>query len=101
MKKLANADAAIANFFASGILALGPKLGPILWQLPPSLGYDAARLAGFFAALPRTTTEAVGVAERHDERMQDRAFLTTDADRPCGTPSKCGTRRTSPRSSWS
>ena len=30
------------------------KLGPILWQLPPNLGFDADRLAAFFARLPRS-----------------------------------------------
>jgi len=82
MKKLRDAESALANFFASGLLALGPKLGPILWQVPPTLGYDAARLTEFFAQLPRTTTAAVAVAQQHDERMQDRAHLLTDADRP-------------------
>lgn len=36
MKKLANAETPLANFFASGLLTLGDKLGPILWQLPPT-----------------------------------------------------------------
>lgn len=82
MKKLAGVDAPLANFFASGVLALGPKLGPILWQLPPNLGFDANRLAAFFAQLPRTTTEAVTLAQQHDERLHDRAHLATDAHRP-------------------
>src|ERR671926_1863183 len=58
MKKLRGVETALANFFASGILALGPKLGPVLWQLPENLPYDEDRLADFFALLPRTTTEA-------------------------------------------
>ena len=44
MKKLRGVETALANFFASGVLALREKLGPILWQLPPSLGFDADRL---------------------------------------------------------
>jgi uncharacterized protein YecE (DUF72 family) len=82
MKKLRDVETPLANFFASGLLALGPKLGPLLWQLPPNLGYDEARLADFFALLPRTTVEAAALAARHDERMEDRALVTTDADRP-------------------
>ena len=39
----------LANFLASGVLALGPKLGPLLWQLPPNLGFDAGRMTEFFA----------------------------------------------------
>jgi uncharacterized protein YecE (DUF72 family) len=82
MKKLRGVEVPLANFFASGVLALGPKLGPLLWQLPPNLGYDEARLADFFALLPRTTTAAAALAAGHDERMEGRAWLTTDADRP-------------------
>jgi uncharacterized protein YecE (DUF72 family) len=82
MKKLADIETPLANFFSSGVLALGAKLGPILWQLPPSLGYDADRLASFFARLPRSTAEAAWLARHHDERMKERTWLTVDADRP-------------------
>jgi uncharacterized protein YecE (DUF72 family) len=81
MKKLADVDVPLANFFASGPLALGPHLGPVLWQLPPNLGFHPDRLAAFFDLLPRTTTEAAALAEKHDERLDDRAFTTTDAER--------------------
>ncbi len=75
MKKLADVEAPLANFFASGPLALGDKLGPVLWQLPPTLGFDAGRLADFFAQLPRTTTAAAELGARHDERVDGRAYL--------------------------
>jgi uncharacterized protein YecE (DUF72 family) len=80
--RLRNTHDALPNFFASGVLALGAKLGPILWQLPPNFPFDADVLAAFFRTLPRSTKEAVEVARRHDERMEGRAWLTTDADRP-------------------
>ena len=35
----------MANFFASGVLELKEKLGPILWQFPPSFKFDAALFA--------------------------------------------------------
>lgn len=82
MKKLAGVEGPLANFFASGVLALKEKLGPILWQLPPTLGYDRDRLAAFFELLPRTTEAAVEQAKQHEDRMNDRAYLTTDANRP-------------------
>ncbi len=82
MRKLVGVESALANFFASGVLALGDKLGPVLWQLPPVLGYDRARLAGFFDLLPRTTTQAAALAAGHDERLTDRSWTTTDNDRP-------------------
>jgi uncharacterized protein YecE (DUF72 family) len=82
MKKLADVEAPLANFFASGPLALGAKLGPVLWQLPPTLGYDAARLEQFFELLPRTTSAAAKLAAGHDARVDGRAWLETDSDRP-------------------
>lgn len=82
MKKLRDVETPLANFFASGLLALREKLGPLLWQLPPSLGYDADRLADFFSRLPRSTAEAAWLARRHDERLTGRALIDTDADRP-------------------
>lgn len=82
MKKLAGVEGPLANFFASGVLALKEKLGPILWQLPPTLGYDKDRLSAFFELLPRTTEEAVELAKQHEDRMNDRAYLTTDEQRP-------------------
>jgi uncharacterized protein YecE (DUF72 family) len=82
MKKLTDVETPLANFFASGLLGLREKLGPILWQLPPTLGFDADRLRRFFALLPRSTGEAMWLARRHDERMKDRALTDTDIDRP-------------------
>jgi len=82
LKKLRDVDTALANFLASGVLALGPKLDPLLWQLPPNLGYDAERVEAFLSLLPRTTPEAAELAAQHDERVADRAWITTDADRP-------------------
>jgi uncharacterized protein YecE (DUF72 family) len=82
MKKLGGVEVPVANFFASGVLALGDRLGPILWQLPPNLGFNADRLAAFFALLPRTTAEAAAVARGHDERLEGRALTDVDADRP-------------------
>jgi uncharacterized protein YecE (DUF72 family) len=82
MKKLADVTTPLANFFASGVLALGDKLGPVLWQLPPSLGYDAQRLSAFFAQLPRSTGEAAWLARRHDERLTGRAWHDVAVDVP-------------------
>lgn len=81
-KKLRDCEGPLANFFASGPLALGPKLGPILWQLPPQLAFDAGRLRDFFALLPRTTAAAAALARRHDARLRHGAHVETDADRP-------------------
>jgi uncharacterized protein YecE (DUF72 family) len=69
MKKLHDVRTPLANFFASGVLALGAKLGPILWQLPPNLGFDAERLDAFLALLPRDTLAARMLARDHDARV--------------------------------
>jgi uncharacterized protein YecE (DUF72 family) len=82
LKKLRDVRTPLANFFASGPLALREKLGPVLWQLPPTLGYDGDRLAEFFALLPRSSFEAAWLARQHDERVAGRALLEPDADRP-------------------
>lgn len=39
IRRLRNIDKPLANFFASGLFELGPKLGPILWQFPPSFQF--------------------------------------------------------------
>src|SRR5688572_4977386 len=82
MKKLVGVETALANFFASGVLLLGEKLGPILWQLPPMLGFDPDRIANFFDLLPRDTQAAAKLARLHDERLKGRSHVEADADRP-------------------
>jgi uncharacterized protein YecE (DUF72 family) len=82
MLKLRNVEQALANFFASGLLLLGPKLGPILWQFPPNFAFDPSRLENFFQLLPRTTTEAAELGRRHDHRLEGRAHTETDEHRP-------------------
>jgi len=78
MKKLRGVETALANFFASGVLALREKLGPILWQLPPSLGFDPERLREFFDLLPRTMREAAKLAAKHDAKLKTRALMKVD-----------------------
>ncbi|WP_338051706.1 DUF72 domain-containing protein [Pseudonocardia acidicola] len=82
MKQLRDVETPLANFLASGVLALGPKLGPLLWQLPPRMRYDPDRLEAFLAMLPRSTGAAAELATHHDERLEGRSFTTVDADRP-------------------
>ena len=77
MKALRDVETALANFFASGVLALGMQLGPVLWQLPERLAYDADRVSAFFDLLPRTTGEAARLAGGHDDKLVDDRVLTT------------------------
>ena len=82
MKKLRDVEAPLGNFFASGLLALREKLGPILWQFPPNFGWNEARFRDFFALLPRDTEEAAQLACRHNEKLKAPPFLEIDANRP-------------------
>ncbi len=82
IRRLRDADTPLANFLASGLLRLGGKLGPILWQLPPSLTFDAGQLEAFLALLPHDTEAAAGIAKHHDARLNGRAWTQTDAKRP-------------------
>ncbi|RSN25302.1 DUF72 domain-containing protein [Streptomyces sp. WAC 05977] len=70
MKQLRDVEAPLANFFASGVLALGRKLGPFLWQLPPRLAFDAERVESFFKLLPRTSDAAAKLAGKHDDKLK-------------------------------
>jgi uncharacterized protein YecE (DUF72 family) len=81
MKKLREPETSLANFFASGVLALADKLGPILWQLPPTTRFEPDVLAEFLAALPADTEAAAALAAKHDHRLEGRAWTTTDACR--------------------
>ena len=67
----------LANFFASGVLLLGKKLGPILWQLPPWLPYERERMTEFLKMLPRTSATASKLAHEHSLKKKD--WIATDA----------------------
>ena len=73
-KKLRDTGTAVANFFASGVLELGSELGPILWQLPEHLHFDAGRVEEFLAGLPHDTDAAAELARGHDERVETPAY---------------------------
>src|SRR5687768_17087965 len=75
MLRLRDVGPALANFFASGVANLRDKLGPFLWQLPPTLAYDPTRLDAFFALLPRDSDQASRLARRHNENVRGRARL--------------------------
>ncbi len=51
MKKLKDPEEPVETFL-SRVEALGPRLGPILFQLPPNWKYNGGRLGSFLQALP-------------------------------------------------
>jgi uncharacterized protein YecE (DUF72 family) len=82
LRRLRDIDTPLANFMASGILRLGPKLGPILWQFPPNMAFDPVLFRAFFEKLPQSTKEAEALARHHDARLNGRDWLQSDGDRP-------------------
>ncbi|HRO13339.1 DUF72 domain-containing protein, partial [Amaricoccus sp.] len=81
-RRLREPETPLANFLASGLLRLGPKLGPILWQFPARLLFDPDRFDAFLTLLPRNTAAALALARRHDRRLEGRAWLAIDRNRP-------------------
>jgi uncharacterized protein YecE (DUF72 family) len=77
LKRLRGVESALANFFASGLLNLREKLGPILWQLPPQLSFDPERLEPFLELLPRDLRALERLARRHDSRLDGRSVVDT------------------------
>lgn len=76
MKKLQAIEEPLANFFASGLLRLADKLGPILWQFPPQLRFDPERLARFLELLPTTSEAAAALAQRHSPQLTEQRAWT-------------------------
>jgi len=82
MKRLREPEAPLANFMASGLLKLGRKLGPILWQFPPNFRFEPERLDAFFDLLPRDTEQVARLGRRHDHRLKARAWLRVESPTP-------------------
>lgn len=82
MLRLRGVEAALGNFLAQGVLALREKLGPILWQFPANMNFDAELFGAFFALLPRTQEEAAAFGRRHGNRPKGRTWFAVQQDRP-------------------
>ena len=72
-RDLETAGPSIDRFFAGGVLELGAKLGPILWQFAPFMRFDEAAFAAFLALLPR---EIGGRALRHVVEVRHPSFVS-------------------------
>jgi uncharacterized protein YecE (DUF72 family) len=82
VRKLENVEGALANFLAQGMLCLGRKLGPILWQLPPQTSFNVERIEQFLKLLPHTQRQAAAYAKQRDEWMATRSWLDVEEDLP-------------------
>ncbi|MBF8774948.1 DUF72 domain-containing protein [Pseudomonas fulva] len=70
IRRLKDIDTPLANFFASGPLLLGNKLGPFLWQFPANMRFDAERFGAFLQRLPRDRAAAKRSATGCEQRLQ-------------------------------
>jgi uncharacterized protein YecE (DUF72 family) len=69
--RLAEGAEGIGNFFAQGFAALGPKLGPLMWQFAPRRKFDRDDIAGFIDLLP---AELEGMKLRHAIEPRHESF---------------------------
>jgi uncharacterized protein YecE (DUF72 family) len=79
--RLREPEKAIANFFASGLLRLAHKLGPVLWQFPPSFRFEPEAFEHFLSLLPPDTPAALQLARKREAKMKTNEWLEIDADR--------------------
>ena len=73
IRRLRDAETPLANFIASGLLRLGPKLGPILWQFPPFFRFDAGADRGI--------PEAAAARHRRGRALRARARRSAEGAR--------------------
>ena len=93
-RALAETGDSVTRFLDSGLAELGPKLGPINWQMPPTRVFDVSDIAGFLDLLPDSLN---GLPLRHaieprHESFRDQGFaallegrgiaIVRDADGP-------------------
>ena len=72
---LAEAGESIERFFASGVMALKAKLGPVNWQFMATKKFDPADFEGFLKLLPKSIE---GHAIRHAVEVRHESFATAD-----------------------
>lgn len=70
INRLQDVETPVADFFASGLLELDEKLGPILWQFPPSFKFDKTQFRNFLKLLPRNTHEAEACAKNASSEIK-------------------------------
>jgi uncharacterized protein YecE (DUF72 family) len=71
-RRLADTGKGVSGFVHGGLAEMGDRLGPILWQLPPSRPFDADDLGAFLDILPR---ELDGQPLRHVLEVRHPSFL--------------------------
>src|SRR5689334_4404788 len=71
---LAAAGPSIERFFASGVLELRDKLGPVLWQFAPRMTFENDNFSAFLGLLPRSLDNRT---IRHVVEVRHPSFLSS------------------------
>ncbi len=79
-KVLAEGGESIDRFVRSGIVELGDKLGPILWQLAATKRFDPDDFGAFLQLLPK---EVDGIRLRHAVELRHESFVCPEAVTLC------------------
>ena len=74
-KTLADAGPSVEKFLASGVLELGSRIGPILWQLAPTHAFDASDVEAFLRLLP---AKADSSPLRHVLEVRHQSFANAE-----------------------
>ena len=82
IRRLKEVEDPLANFLASGLLCLGEKLGPILWQFPPNVMLKDDRFEKFMKLLPHDSKAAARIAKKHTDKVEGRAHTKALGDHP-------------------
>jgi len=78
IRRLKEVEEPLANFFASGLLCLKEKLGPILWQFPPNVMLKDDRFEIFLSLLPQNAKTATRLARKHGDKVEGRAHTKAE-----------------------
>lgn len=85
IRRLKEVETPLANFFASGVLSLKEKLGPILWQFAPNFPFEPERetdrMERFLEMLPQDFAAAAKLGRKCDSFMKGRSSLRIDKNR--------------------
>jgi uncharacterized protein YecE (DUF72 family) len=80
--RLKDVAAPLGTFYSSGVLKLRQKLGPFLWQFPPSFQFKPDLMEEFCAMLPHDARSAAAFAREHSDRPISKPIVRTSENRP-------------------
>ncbi|MBX3020101.1 MAG: DUF72 domain-containing protein [Bdellovibrionales bacterium] len=82
VRRLKEVEEPLANFYASGLLCLKEKMGPVLWQFPPTVMLKDDRFERFLELLPYDAKSAARLAKQHGAKVEGRSYTKVSGDIP-------------------